>query len=165
MFPTTIDEVEGAFASAKNLNAALKSFLKREGKGGPQIASFAKDFRNAVGTGRPAAVKFFIEQNYSKREVLFVGLIRYVFPETVESIVTKIFDTYADEFNTTYSKSENGVTLTNPARFKEISNSVVGLVEEGLRSAELPVSNFMKNSILVCVFESDVLQEVFKQIS
>jgi hypothetical protein len=165
MFPTTIEEVEGAFASAKNLNAALKSFLKREGKGGPQIASFAKDFRNAVGTGRPAAVKFFIEQNYSKREVLFVGLIRYVFPEAVESIVTKIFDTYADEFNTTYSKSESGVTLTNPARFKEISKSVVGVVEEGLRGAELPVSNFLKNSILVCVFESDVLQEVFKQIS
>jgi hypothetical protein len=164
MFPTTIEEVENAFASAKNLNAALKSFLKREGRGGPQIASFAKDFRNAVGTGRPAAVKFFIEQNYSKREVLFVGLIRYVFPEAVESIVTKIFDTYADEFNTTYTKSEGGMTVTNPARFKEIAKSVVGLVEEGLRGAELPVSNFMKNSLLVCVFESDVLQEVFKQV-
>lgn len=164
MFPTTIDEVENAFASAKNLNAALKSFLKREGKGGPQIASFAKDFRNAVGTGRPAAVKFFIEQNYSKREVLFVGLIRYVFPEAVESIVTKIFDTYADEFNTTYTKSEGGMTVTNPPRFKEIAKAVVSLVEEGLRGAELPVSNFMKNSLLVCVFESDVLQEVFKQI-
>ena len=163
MFPTTIDEVEGAFASAKNLNAALKSFLKREGRGGPQIPSFAKDFRSAVGTGRPAAVKFFIEQNYSKREVFFVGLIRYVFPEAVESIVTKIFDTYADEFNTTYSKSDDGVTVTNPARFKEISASVVGLVEDGLRGAELPVNNFMKNSLLVCVFESDVLQEVFKQ--
>jgi hypothetical protein len=164
MFPTNIDEVESAFASASNLNAALKTFLKREGRGGPQIASFAKDFRNAVGTGRPAAVKFFIEQNYPKREVLFVGLIRYVFPEAVESVVTKIFDVYAEKFNATYSKSEDGLTVTDPAQFKEIAKAVVGLIEEGLRGAELPVSNFMRNSLLVCVFESDVLQEVFKQL-
>jgi hypothetical protein len=162
MLPTTIDEVVAAFESARNLNAALKSFLKREGKGGPQIAAFAKDFRNAVGTGRSATVKHFIENNYPKRELLFVGVVRYVFPEAVESIVSKIVDTYAEEFNSTYTKSDAGVQISNPARFNEIAKAAVGLIEEGLRSAELPVSNFMKNALLVCVFESDVLAEVFK---
>jgi len=164
MFPTTLEEAQGAYAAAKNLNAALKNFLKKEGRGGSQVVSFAKEFRNAVASGRPAAVSAFIEQNYTKRDPLFVGLIRYVHPQAVESIVLKVFETYAEDFNGTYSKGQDGVQVTDGNKFLEISKAVVSEIESGLVAAELPVSNFMKNSVMVCIFESDVLREVFAKL-
>lgn len=164
MLPTTIDEVEQSFAKAKNLNSALKNFLKREGTANPQAAAFAKDFRAVAGSGKSAAIRAFLERNYPKREIFFVGLARYAHPELVESTVGKIIDTHADAFNSTYERGEGDISIKDSAAFKKIVKDVEKLIDQGLASAELPSSNFMKNTLLASVFEPDVLGEVLKAL-
>ena len=162
MLPTTIDEIEQGFCKAKNLNSALKGFLKREGSANPQAASFAKDFRAAAGSGKAPAIRAFVERNYPKREIFFVGLARYAHPELVESVVGRIIDTHADAFNATYDRGENGIKVTDAATFKKIVKEVDSIIEQGLKGAELPPSNFMKSVLLASVFEPDVLGEALK---
>ncbi len=131
MLPTTIDEIEQGFCKAKNLNSALKGFLKREGSANPQAASFAKDFRAAAGSGKAPAIRAFVERNYPKREIFFVGLARYAHPELVESVVGRIIDTHADAFNATYDRGEDGIKVTDAATFKKIVKDylILGLYE------------------------------------
>jgi len=162
MLPTTIDEVEASFVKARNLNAALKSFLKREGTSNPQAATFAKDFRAATASGKQPALRAFLERNYPKREIFFVGIARYAHPEVIESTVSTIIDTHADNFNKTYEIGEDSIAIKDAATFKKIVKDVDTLIERGLTSAELPVTNFMKNALLASVFEPQVLTEVLK---
>lgn len=162
MLETNVDEINGALAAAKNLNAALKKFLRIEGTSSPQVNAFAKDFRGAVARGRPEAVRGFIEKNFPKREVYFLGVVRYAHAEFFESVLADVFNEYADRFNATYEKTASGVKLSNEKEFSSIAKAVVGMIGERIKTANLPESNFLKKAMLVSIFEQDVLGEVLK---
>ena len=164
MLDTTVDEVTTALTSAKNLNSALKSFLKREGTQTPQVAVFAKEFRVVVSSGRPEPVRLFIEQNYDKRPMYFLGLARYAYADLVETIVGKIIEQYADTFNTTYERAEQGIKVTDAKTFAVIVQSASQMIDDGLATSGAPTSNFMRNAIMASVFEPDVLTEVLKVV-
>lgn len=165
MLETNTDEVYSSFKAAKNLNAALKTLLKRESKKGDPIEGFVKDFRPLVQSENEARVKEFIEKNFSKREMFFYALARYAHPEFYTSVIEKIFNSYAEEFNATYEKKEEGIEVTKKDEFKKIVKEVVKLIDEELKAAGLPVTNFFKKSVMVCVFEADVLREVVKVLA
>jgi len=162
MLNSSMDEVQAAFHAAKNANAAVKTFLKREARVGDPSERFAKDFRVAAASGKEAPINAFIEKNYPKHEVYFLALARYAHGEFIGTTVEKIFDKYAEEFNTTYERGDGAITVTNDARFKEIVLDVAGIVEKELSAAGLPTSNFMKKAVLICVFDPEVLKEVLK---
>ena len=164
MLDTTEEEVTTALTSAKNLNSALKTFLKREGTQTPQVATFAKEFRGVVSSGRPEPVRLFIEANYEKRPMYFLGLARYAYPELIETVVGKIIEQHADTFNTTYERAEQGIQVTDAKAFGSIVKSVSQMIDEGLKSSDAPASNFMRNAVMASVFEPDVLTEVLKVV-
>ena len=164
MLETTVDEVTIALTGAKNLNSALKSFLKREGTQTPQVASFAKEFRGAVSSGRPEPVRLFIEANYEKRPMYFLGLARYAYPELIESVVGQIIEQHADTFNSTYERAEQGIKVTDAKAFGSIVKSVAQMIDDGLKTSNVPASNFMRNAVMASVFEPDVLTEVLKVV-
>lgn len=162
MLPTTFSNVHDAFQGAKNLNAALKNFIKREGNNGGQVVSFAKDFRGVVSSGRAPAVQLFIEKNYPAKEFLFLGVARYAFPELVESSVGRIIEKYADDFNTTYERGEAGISVKNAAAFKKIAKDVLSIIREDIKAAGFGSNPFLENALLASVFEVEVLAEVMK---
>lgn len=164
MLPTTVQEIQESFAAAKNLNAALKNLLKKESSATPAVANFAKDFRAAVSSGKSASRDLFIERNFETKQFFFLGAARYAFPELVESTVGAIVAKYADEFNATYQRQDDGVKVTDAARFKEIVNAVRATIRNDVKAAGLPVNNFMESALLATVFEFDVLNEVMKVI-
>ena len=165
MQEATLEEVQLAFNAAKNLNAALKTFIKREVRSGDPIERFAKDFRVAVGTGRATIVNSFIEKHYSKHEVYFLVLARYAFSDFISSVVEVIFEKYAQDFNATYENTKLGIRIINADKFASIATSVVKMVEESLVNSGLPQGNFLKKSTLLSIFEPDVFQEVAKVVS
>ncbi|MFN4894304.1 MAG: hypothetical protein ACK5GN_09735 [Pseudomonadota bacterium] len=165
MITPTVNEAKESFAAAKNLNAALKNLLKKESAGAPAVAGFAKDFRAAVSSGKAAQRDLFIERHFESKQFFFLGAVRYAFPELVETTVGAIVTKYADDFNATYEKlDEGGVQVTDSKRFTEIVKEVLAIVESDLKSADLPDNNFMKNALLATVFELDVLNEVMKVV-
>lgn len=164
MLETNVEEVTVALTSAKNLNAALKSFLKREGTQTPQVATFAKEFRGVVTSGRPEPVRVFIEQNYEKRPMYFLGVARYAYPELIESVVGQIITKHAETFNTTYERADQGIKVTDAKAFAAIVASVSEMIDQGLKASGAPTSNFMRNAIMASVFEPDVLTEVLKVV-
>lgn len=164
MLETNAEEVTVALTSAKNLNAALKSFLKREGTQTPQVASFAKEFRGVVSSGRPEPVRLFIEQNYDKRPMYFLGVARYAYPEVIESVVGKIIEQHAETFNKTYDRAEQGIKVTDSKGFTTIVKNVSQMIDDGLKTSGAPASNFMRNAVMASVFEPDVLTEVLKVV-
>lgn len=165
MLETTVDEVTTALTGARNLNSALKSFIKREGSSTPQIVSFAKDFRGVVASGRAEPVRLFVEQNFAKRPMYFLGVARYAYPELIEASVGKIIEKYADVFNGTYERTDAGIKVTDSKQFGSIVSEVRDMIDGELLQAQAPQSNFMRNAVLASVFEPDVLQEVLKIIA
>jgi hypothetical protein len=157
----TLEEAKQVFAAAPNLNAALKNLLKREGaRGAPAVVAFAKEFRAAAVNG--AKRDLYIERNFDSKEFFFLGTVRYTFPQLIESSVGAIVDKYADDFNKTYERHEDGVRVINPDRFREIVVAVLGIIRDDIKAAELPDNNFMQRALLATVFELDVLNEVLK---
>ena len=162
MLPSSVQEVQESFAAARNLNAALKNLLKKEGAATPDIVGFAKDFRAAAASGKSVQRDLFIERHYPAKEWYFIGAIRYAFPELIESTVGGIVEKYADDFNSTYERSEDGIVVKDAVRFEKIVKEVSGIVKADLKAAEVPANNFMQNAVLAAIFEFDVFQEVIK---
>lgn|GEM_PF-918289 len=164
MLSTTVENVHLAFQAAKNLNAALKNFIKREGASGAHVVSFAKDFRSVASSGKDQLVQRFIERHFPAKEFLFLGVARYAFPELVESSVGRIVDTYAEEFNATYEKTEGGISVTHAAVFRKIAREVLSNIRADIKAAGFGPNPFLENTLLSSVFEIDVLAEVLKAI-
>ena len=164
MFEANVDDVVGAFLAAKNPNSAVKNFLKKE-KSSSAIARLAKDFKVAAASNRPEALKEFVSRNLSGNEEIFLAIARYAHIEFVSSTVEEIISKYADRFNATYEKKEAGINVTDKKGFSSIVKEVATLVESGLKKSELPVTEFMKQSVIGYVFEEDVKAAVLQELS
>jgi hypothetical protein len=162
MLRSTVQEVQEAFATAKNLNAALKNLLKKESSGAPHVASFAKEFRQAVSSGKSAPRDLYIERNYPDKELLFMGTVRYAFPDLIDATVGTIITKYADSFNATYERVDEAVSVKNRSEFEKIVKEVHSIIKRDLKAAEVPDNAFMQNALLATVFEPDVFAEVVK---
>lgn len=165
MTTITASEIIEVLSVAKNLNAALKNLMKREGGANPAVAVFAKEFRSKVGGGRLVGAEGFIDKCIQKgREGFFFGVARYAFSDVIDAAVEQIIEQYADDFNATYERSEQGISVADTARFQEIVSAVCELSTAALRTAEVPVNSYSKGVMLVTVFEPDVLEEVQKYV-
>jgi hypothetical protein len=162
MMHSSAAEASEVFAQARNLNAALKNLLKKESSAGQQVVSFAKDFRNAIASGKSAPRDLFIERYFESKEPFFIGAVRYAFPELFEASVGAVIDKYADTFNATYERTEQGIKITDQKRFEEIVKEVNQLVTKDIKAAELPNNNFIRKALLTAIFEYEVFVEVAK---
>ena len=164
MLKTTVEEIVQAFSGAKNLNAALKNFLKREAQADPSVERFAKDFRAALSAVRPAAaalsMQAFIKKNHPTKELYFAAVARYAYPELFEATIGSVHEEYAEEFNRTYQATDQGVNVTDRPKFQAIIKQVRKKVEAALVGAGLPCNNFLTNSFFLGIFEPNVLKEV-----
>jgi alpha-amylase/alpha-mannosidase (GH57 family) len=165
MTTITTAEIIEVLSVAKNLNAALKNLMKREGGSNPAVAAFAKEFRSKVGVGRLAGAEGFIDKCIEKgKEGFFFGVARYAFADVIDMAVEQIIERYADEFNATYERTEQGIGVKNSERFREIASDVSKLSVSALTTAEVPVNSYSRGVMLATVFEADVLEEVQKYL-
>jgi hypothetical protein len=162
MLKSNVEDVKEAFAAAKNLNAALKNLLKKESANAPHVATFAKEFRQAVSSGKSAPRDTYIERNYPEKELLLMGAIRYAFPDLIEASVGAIITKYADNFNATYDRVEQGIVVKDRAGFMRIANEVREIIANDLKAAQVPNNTFMQTAVLASVFEPDVFAEVMQ---
>ncbi len=151
MFELTSEQAKHAFASAKNLNAALKHFLKKSELTNKE-EKFAKNFRVAVSAGKNR-VDFFIDNNFATQQKLFLKVSHFafseLFSETIETIITK----YGEEFNSTYSQNDNDVSILDESNFKRIIKEVKIILDEFFSKLNHPSEAFLKVSILTCIFD------------
>lgn len=153
-------DVEAVLSSADNLNAALKTFLKREGRPGNSVEPFVKGLRNIVVRDRDGELLKYIQDNYAAKPHHFVLLVSYAFPKLRDAVGESVIEKYADSFNATFERTEAGIKILDSAKFKSIANEVAGVVEATINEAHIPCNNFSKKGLLATIFEPDVLLEV-----
>jgi hypothetical protein len=164
MLQTNSTEVVQALGSAKNLNAALKTFLKKQGNSAKAMEPFVKELRSVVQTEKSEMLTTFVERNLPRKEQYFVALVPFAFPEAVNGIVEQVISKYADAFNATYEKGAEGVEVLDHEKFGEIVSTVMTEVDTGLRAAGLEPSNFLRNALVATIFEPDLLPIVFQKL-
>ncbi len=158
-------EIVEVLLVAKNLNAALKNLIKREGDGNPEVVSFAKDLRARISGSKfnSDSVESFVEKSLEReRHGFFLGLARYAFADVIDPVVEDVIGRFADTFNTTYERTDAGVVVKLPEQFKEIVDEVVRIADEALEAAKIPVNSYSRTTMFATVFEADVLEEVQK---
>jgi len=159
---TNIEEVTGAFLAAKNTNAALKNFLKKEKPSDDSVVRFVKSFRNEVSGGSADKLRSFIEEHLDDHTDEFLMLARYAHPEFVATTAHQIINEYADEFNKTYEKDGATITIKDKKKFESIVSKVSAIVDDELRKAGLPLTNFMRHAVLLYVFEAEIHTHVLE---
>ncbi len=152
-------EVEIVLSSAPNLNAALKTMLKREGRPGNLVEPFVKSMRSVVARNRDGELLKHIETNFPTKPNHFLLLASYAFPTICNSIAEKVITQFAETFNATYQTNESGITVTNPEKFKSIIKAVVEIVKTELNAAQVPSNNFSVNAVLSTIFTPEVYSE------
>jgi hypothetical protein len=172
MLQYSLPEVLDFFASARNCNAAVKTFLKREIRQNPEAERFLKGFREAAQKKQPIALANFLKGYTSAQhqsgvfsplvEIWLLSLARYAQPELVVSISEKVIDRFADEFNTSYQTGSEAITIQDAQKFERIVREAHALVRQLLEEQNVAPSGFTVNVMLASIFEPLVLKEAWK---
>lgn len=162
MLEYNLNDLVQALDGAKNINAALKKFLKNEVSTDQKSSRFVKDLRTICASKVPNIKTEFLGDKLPTFEPHLLGIIRYAYAEQTAAITSQITEKYADDFNTTYEEKEDGIVVKDPAKFNKIAKQVVAEIETGLKEKELPVSPLMKNVMLFHIFDPAVLKEVLQ---
>ena len=165
MLTYSTQDVATTFEASPNLNAALKSFLKKEGTKAPGVERFSKEFRKQATSMRAGAVELFVQQNTPKYDSYFLALSRYALPDVFNTVIESTFEEYAEPFNQTYETTAEQITVTNQKEFSEIAHKVYESLSPKLKNcSELDQNEFIKKALLLCIFEPNVLVEVLKAL-
>jgi hypothetical protein len=155
-------DVIESIRKAKNLNSAVKNFLKREVAGDAKAAQFAKDLRAAFEAKLPERGQAFIEKNLTAHEVHLLSIIRYAYAEGLAQIVEAVATQHADNFAKTYTPGTETISVTDKKNFEGILTQVVKSLSNELSTRQIPANNFMKNAVLVFLLEPQVFREAQK---
>lgn len=161
MYKYQPQEIVDCFAKAKNINAAVKAFLKRDAKRGEPSERFAKEAKKVL-VERPKEALNFVTSQLAQSEPFFYALAGHAHMTLVGSIAQEIVEKYADEFNDTYEIKNEQLKVTNKARFDAITKDVISKIETGLSSNGFENSSFMKNVLLLSIFNQEVIVEIVK---
>lgn len=156
----TVEEIVTALKSCPNINAAIKTILKREVGNDQKLARFIKDLRDACLASQPERLNGFITKHIESHAPLFLSITRYGHFAVVDKITAPIIEKYADEFNTTYENLENSIKIKDSTKFTKIAREVVGTFPEKLKEHGLPDSKFMREVLVTTLFDANVAPEV-----
>ena len=156
----TSTEVLQTFEGANNINAAFKKFLKNDVANDPVNLKFIKNLKQVFGSKESALKEAFITKHLPDFEPHFLVIGRYAYVDPVDTVTEEVITRYAEEFNTTYVKNEQGVELKNAERFKQIVLEVMAILNQRFEAQTLPRSNFMKIIVLNSIFDAEVLKVV-----
>jgi hypothetical protein len=144
--------------NAKNLNAAVKNFLKREVGGDAKIGQFAKDLRAAFESRLPERAEQFVSKALPNQEIPLLSIVRYAYAEGLAQIVESIANEHADNFAKTYAAKNDGIELVDKKNFEAILTKVANSLGDLLTSQSIPKNNFMKNAVLLFLLEPEVFK-------
>lgn len=144
--------------NAKNLNAAVKNFLKREVGGDAKVGQFAKDLRSAFESRMTERADNFIAKALPSQEIPLLSIVRYAYAEGLAQIVESIANEHADNFAKTYAAKNDGIELVDKKNFEAILSKVVTSLGNLLTSHNIPNNNFMKNAVLLFLLEPEVFK-------
>lgn len=154
------DQATDVFLAASNLNAALKSFLKREVQKGDPREKFVKSFRKIISSNNKEQIKSFLEQQIARDPSTVLGLAGYAHSDTVTGISQQIIDQYAEKFNECYETSESSATITDQANFDKILKKSAEHYKQSIKETSLPDNHFMSLVFVHSLFEDQLIEQV-----
>lgn len=160
MYRYELEEAAECLRCSKNINAALKSFLKHEVQKGDPSARFIKGLKAASAAPRREALTEFLEKALPKYEPHLFLVLRYAHQQEVEEILDAVIQNHAEAFNATYSLNRPEIEVTDRASFEKIAKQALDEIREKLEATPLPRSNVMRNAIAFSLFERPVLHQV-----
>ena len=161
----TPEDIVSIFDQAKNINAAVKKFLKNEVAGNAANEKFAKSARAALLSSVPDGKLTFIKNHLPDYEPHMLVLASYCHQEVIAATTSEVITKYADDFNKTYTPGEEKITVTDKATFKKIVLAVQDIVDASLKKANLSSSPFFKKVVFFNIFDRAVLEEVLPIVS
>ncbi|MBN8549963.1 MAG: hypothetical protein J0M12_11665 [Deltaproteobacteria bacterium] len=160
MLPFTTQDAVSVLKKSDNLNSALKNFLKREIRNGDPAARFVKDLRELSDSSNTTRLESYIDRNRAKFELQLVAVGAHAHPNLVESIAAKVTEKYADTFNETYKLEEEKIEVTDKKGFDQIVKQALTLIDEDLKAAGFGDSPYIKNSVMLAIFDKRVLDYI-----
>ena len=157
MYPYTPTEIAGALRGAKNANAALKHFLKQEIRGKDPAERYVKELRTALGAKSPEPLDRLVTAGFEKYHRHLLVMLRYAYSEPVAAIAERVITKYADDFNKTYTRADDGVSITDEAGFHRILGEVLQVFETSMPEFNLGPAGLMRSVLITAIFEPDVV--------
>lgn len=162
MLEYSSDEVIAALSTCDNINAAVKSFLKRELKKGDPREKFTKDLRTVFQSNNTERQISFVEKHRERFEGVLLGITRYALYQPIDAITATIIEAHADPFNATYEVNDSEIEILNKEEFQQIARAALDGFRAGLAEHSLPVSNFMVNVLILTLFDDAVVPEIMQ---
>lgn len=163
------EDATQAYCHSKNLNSAIKKFLKEAGSQNPAALRLVKELREIVkrDTGKPtqaststAKMQSFIERNFEGNRDLFLVLARSAYAAQTEEVIDRIIQRFAEQFNTTFNLEGENLQVKDTARFKELGSQALDTIYIMVKDKELAGAPFLAHAVAYSIFEPLVLKEL-----
>lgn len=156
------EDVANCFLNAKNPNAAIKNFLKREVQKGDPSVKVVKDLKSILTSAegvRQERLHAFFERHMEKYEKHFMSVAGYAHAEVVNPIADEVIEEFAEAFNETFEEADSGIVVKDRKKFESIAKKAVEKISTELKKSDSD-SVFLQGVVVVSIFEQPVLDEL-----
>jgi hypothetical protein len=165
MLTYSSDDVVQALGVSKNLNAALKSFLRREVKKGDPAEKFVKELRATLIDKDGRDPEKLLARYMPDLENHLIVIAAYAHHDFVNAISQEIVGEYGEAFNKTYTSNGETITITNRPEFERIIREVAKRLKERSETLGLTGNPFFLNVMLNTIFERPLMRDIVPLVS
>jgi lipid II:glycine glycyltransferase (peptidoglycan interpeptide bridge formation enzyme) len=160
MFNYTCKEAVEALECSKNINAALKKFLKQEIQNNDGSEKFVKLLKKALADGKSDRAERILENHLPEFEDYLFLMADFALPEITTQIAEQVVTKFAEQFNQSYEISDKTVTIKDQSTFERIAKEAVQEIDAQLSKEDIPGPAFMKNVLIYRIFDDVVIKEI-----
>ncbi len=149
---------------AKNLNAAIKKYLKTDALKGSSEEKFLKKLKSLQSLKNPDSFLNFIEKTEEDKLECLENLTRYAYSDLIDNLVEEIIEKHSEDFNKTYSAGVSEIKIEDEDSFVEIAKAVEKKIYTEIKNANIESADFMKDVISGSIYDGGILIEIRKRI-
>lgn len=154
-----VHELRELLLRAKNLNSAVKSYLKNEVEKREEEIRFLKAVRKVALPTQRKQLERFLEQYGEEYTLSLFILVRHAYFSLLSPVVQRVIDEYAEQFNATYVTEGEDVRVTDEATFSNIIQAAAGMLDEALQQAGLGGSKMLHKVFVHLLYDGAVVKE------
>jgi hypothetical protein len=154
-----VGEMCGLLLEAKNLNSAVKSYLKHETEKSEQEIRVLKALRKVLLPGQKKALENFLGLHAEKHAFALFVLLRHAYFQDLSPVVAQAIEGYAERFNATYEYQGEELRVLDATGFESIVKQVAGLLSENLATRGLADKQVLHRVFLHLLYEPLVIEK------
>jgi hypothetical protein len=156
--PADLEELRTLILRSKNLNSAVKSYLKHEVEKQAKEIRFLKAIRKVSLPTQKKQLMHFLEQCTDEYAIALFILVRHAYFHVLSPVLEEVIREKAEVFNATYTSHGDEITIKDEKTFQSVVQEVSKMLDDALAKEGFGGSKMLHKIFMHLLYDAAVVE-------